>query len=64
MYTKSLTGLTDDRIYIDAKALSAMGCRYLFSRIEISNAQEAGLKFVKAYGSAQDAYQVYVYTVQ
>ena len=64
MYTKSLTGLTDDRIYIDAKALSAMGCRYLFSRIEISNAQEAGLQFVKAYGSAQDAYPVYVYTLQ
>ena len=63
LYTKSLAGLTDPAIYIDAKALSDLGCRYVFSRIECSNAAEAGLTLVKAYGTDSDPYKVYVYTV-
>ena len=63
LYTKSLTGLTDPAIYIDAKALADLGCKYVFSRVVFSNAEQVGLIFVKAYGTDSDPYMVYVYTV-
>lgn len=63
MYTKSLTGLTDDNIYIDTPALKDLGCKYLFSRIEISNAQQEKLTLVKAYKETELPYTLYVYTI-
>ena len=64
LYTKSLSGLTDDAVYIDAAALKKLGCKYIFSRIEISNAERAGLTFVKAYSDKSLPYTVYVYTIR
>ena len=64
LYTKSLSGLTDDAIYIDAAALKKLGCKYIFSRIEISNAEHAGVTYVKAYSDKSLPYTVYVYTIR
>ncbi|MBQ7430622.1 MAG: hypothetical protein IJV29_13230, partial [Butyrivibrio sp.] len=38
MATKSLVGLDDTNIYIDAEAIKALDGKYIFSRIELSNA--------------------------
>ena len=38
-----------------------LGGRYIFSRFELSNAEEAGLRFVKAYGTEKSPYMVYLY---
>ncbi|MCM1122815.1 MAG: DUF6044 family protein [Eubacterium sp.] len=48
-------------ILIDADALKNLGCDYIFSRIEISNAEEAGLTFVKEYHVESIPYSVYLY---
>ncbi len=63
MATKSMMGVTDTDIYIDAKALSALDCSYVFSRIDISNAEAAGLKQVGSYSSETSPYTIYVYSL-
>jgi hypothetical protein len=62
MTTKSLLGLTDSDIYINTRALSDMGCRYLFSRLEIGNAEEEGLSLAGRFSSPDSPYEIYVYT--
>lgn len=49
------------RIYIDAEALRALGCRYLFSRIKLSNAAEAGLVLRGTYTEPHSPYTIFVY---
>ena len=58
--TKSFT-VTDQDIYIDAQALEDLGGRYIFSRIELTNAGEAGLRLVKSYDSEVSPYVIYLY---
>lgn len=53
--------VTDNDIYIDAQAFEALGGKYLFSRIELGNAKEAGLTFVKSYASEESPYTIYLY---
>lgn len=48
-------------ILIDADALKKLGCDYIFSRTEISNAKEMGLVFVKEYQTEGVPYHVYLY---
>lgn len=50
-------------ILIDTKALKRLGCDYIFSRTEISNAEEMALKFVKEYRTEEIPYGVYLYRV-
>lgn len=57
---KSFT-IEDKDIYMDAQAFENLGGRYLFSRFELSNAEEAGLQFVKAYELEGAPYAVYLY---
>ena len=40
---------TDDHIYMDGKAFRVLGGQYLFSRIRLSNAQDAGLSLLGEY---------------
>lgn len=58
--TKNFT-VTDKDIYIDARAFEKLGGKYIFSRIELTNAEEAGLHYVKSYASEESPYVVYLY---
>ncbi|MBE5859937.1 MAG: hypothetical protein E7301_07410 [Butyrivibrio sp.] len=63
MATKSMQGVTDNDIYIDAKALYDLDCDYIFSRIDISNADEAGLELINTYSDPSSPYTIYVYGI-
>ena len=64
MATKSMTGVTDTDIYINADALKQLGCSYIFSRIDISNAEETGISLVKSYHDDSSPYTIYVYELR
>lgn len=54
---------TDYDIYIDAQAFRALGGRYIFSRLKLTNAEEAGLRFLDSYTARDGSCTVYVYEV-
>lgn len=54
---------TDYDIYIDAEAFRALSGRYIFSRIELGNAAEAGLRLIGSYTARDGSCTVYVYSV-
>lgn len=53
--------VSDQDIYIDIDAFKALGGRYIFSRIELSNAGEAGLTLAGVYTHKDSPYTLYVY---
>lgn len=53
--------ITDQDIYIDIDAFKALGGRYIFSRIELTNAGEAGLVLTGVYTQEDSPYTLYVY---
>lgn len=55
---------TDYDIYIDAEAFSALGGEYIFSRLELTNAREAGLALLDHYTARDGSMTVYVYRVE
>ncbi|MBR4671424.1 MAG: hypothetical protein IKO84_12585 [Butyrivibrio sp.] len=61
MATRSMFGVTDTDLYADTTALKDMGCKYIFSRIDISNTEELGLELVGKYSGEESAYTIYVY---
>ncbi|RKM58148.1 hypothetical protein D6853_01010 [Butyrivibrio sp. X503] len=61
MATKSMTGVTDNTLYVDTSALKDMGCKYIFSRIELSNASELSLELLGDYKGDDSPYTIYVY---
>lgn len=52
---------TDYEIYIDTEAFAALGGKYIFSRLELTNAEEAGLRLVDSYTAEDASVTVYVY---
>lgn len=52
---------TDCDIYIDAGAFRELGGEYIFSRIELGNAKEAGLRLLKSYKAKDGSCTFYVY---
>ena len=54
---------TDYDIYIDAEAFSALGGEYIFSRIELTNAEEAGLHLLSSHTARDGSCTVYIYRV-
>ncbi|MDE5939124.1 MAG: hypothetical protein K2H37_08600 [Lachnospiraceae bacterium] len=52
---------TDDHIYMDGEAFRALGGQYLFSRIRLSNAEEAGFSLLGEYTAADQSMTVYAY---
>lgn len=54
---------TDYDIYIDTKAFSALDGEYIFSRFELTNAEESGLYPVNSYTARDGSCTVYVYRV-
>ena len=55
---------TDDRIYIDGKAFKELGGEYLFSRIKLSNAEEAGFSLLGEYTAKDGSMTIYVYHME
>lgn len=53
--------VTDNDIYIDTDAFKALGGKYIFSRIELSNDKEAGLALIGSYTHKKSPYSLYVY---
>lgn len=51
------------KILIDSAALKALGCDYIFSRVEITNAAEMELTFVKEYNNGEVPYSVWLYAL-
>ncbi len=51
-------------ILIDAPALKALGCDYIFSRVEITNASQMQLRLVNAYQEDGLPYTVYLYSLE
>ena len=64
MASKSMYGVTDNNIYIDAKELKDMGGKYVFSRIDISNAPEMGLLLLNEFSGYDSSYKIYVYELE
>lgn len=54
---------TDYDIYIDAQAFAALGGRYIFSRLELTNAEEAGIRLTESGVAEDGSCAVYVYEV-
>ncbi|MDE6740685.1 MAG: hypothetical protein K2K07_16510 [Lachnospiraceae bacterium] len=52
---------TDYDIYIDAPAFRALGGKYIFSRLELANAEEVGLRLMDSYTARDGSCTVYVY---
>lgn len=52
---------TDDHIYMDGEAFRALGGEYLFSRINLSNAEEVGLSLLGEYTARDESITIYVY---
>ncbi len=48
-------------ILIDSAALKELGCDYIFSRFELTNAEEAQLSFVGKYSHDDVPYDIYLY---
>ncbi len=63
MPTRSYAGVTDTDIYIDSEALEELSCKYIFSRINISNAEEKNLTLKGNYTDESSPYEIYVYEV-
>lgn len=55
---------TDYDIYIDTQAFKALGGKYIFSRLELTNAQEAGLTLLASCRAKDGSCEVYVYKTQ
>lgn len=53
--------VTDHDIYIDLDQFKKLGGRYLFSRIELTNAKETGLTLLGVYTDEESPYTLYVY---
>ncbi len=54
---------TDNDIYIDGTAFRELGGEYIFSRIELANAREAGLELLTSDTAKDESCTVYVYRV-
>ncbi len=53
--------VTDHNIYINTDAFRELGGSYIFSRIELANAKEAGLALAGVYEEENSPYRLYVY---
>ena len=50
-------------ILSDAPALKALGCDYIFSRVEITNASQMQLRLAGTYQDDEMPYAVYLYSL-
>ena len=55
---------TDDHLYMDGEAFRALGGKYLFSRIRLSNAKEIGLSLLGEYTAGDGSMTIFVYVCE
>ena len=53
--------LDDNRLSVNLEELKSLDCKYIFSRIEFSNADELGLELKGTYSGNNSPYTIYVY---
>ena len=53
--------VTDHDLYLDLDQFKRLGGRYIFSRIDLSNAEEIGLTLIGTYTDEASPYTLYVY---
>ena len=53
--------LNDNNLYISIPALKALDCRYIFSRVEVANADELGITLKGVYEDSDSPYVIYLY---
>jgi hypothetical protein len=53
--------VTDKRLVVNMDELKSLDCKYIFSRIELSNTDELGIKLVGTYTDDSSPYTIYVY---
>ena len=53
--------LNDNRLIVNMNELKSLECKYIFSRIEFSNADENGLTLIGTYTDDSSPYTIYVY---
>ena len=53
--------LNDNRLIVNMDELKSLECKYIFSRIEFSNADENGLTLIGTYTDDSSPYTIYVY---
>lgn len=58
---KTIYYVTDYDIYIDTESFKALGGKYIFSRLKLTNAEQVGLILTGEYTSEDESYTVYVY---
>ena len=51
-------------ILIDEPALKELGCDYIFSRVEITNAEEMQINLLQVYQDDEMPYCVYLYELE
>ena len=56
-------GFTDHRLMVNISALRDLNCRYILSRVELTNASELGLAAPRVYTDARSPYTIYVYSL-
>jgi len=65
-YTTNVTAgryydIENEDIYIDTDAFKYLGGRYIFSRVNITNAEDAGFELAGTYTDDESPYTLYVY---
>lgn len=53
--------LNDNRLVVNMDELKSLECKYIFSRIEFSNASDNGLTLIGTYTDESSPYTIYVY---
>ena len=56
--------LKDRRLICNMDELKSLDCRYIFSRIEFSNADEIGISMMGGYTDSSSPYTIYVYRIK
>ncbi len=63
-YVPTKTFFEKANILIDIEAFKDLGGKYVFSRVQISNSQGIGLKYIQKYSSSDSPYTIYVYSAE
>ena len=53
--------LNDTRLMVDIDELKSIECKYIFSRIEFSNASDLGITLIGTYSGDSSPYTIYLY---